>query len=311
MASVDLPSRWCSQARPSLWSLGEAIYWLVPMTLVAALYAPTAGELWRAWDVDPNYSHGPIVVVFSILLAAHLSRRRGEARSTFPVSDAAATVSRSDVLRGYARFALGFALHTVAIFVGSLLLDVVGLVFLLLGMLVVLGGADIRRAYGFPVLFLLFAAPLPVGWYQPGAIALQQVVSATSGHLLNMAGIATYREGYFLHLSEMSLEVGEACSGIRQLTAVVALAAAMGFLSGRGRWFRILLILSAIPIAVASNCLRVMITGILSHAFGRSWAEGFFHEAEGMVLVLFSALLMYALATLAGGRATPPEGAPS
>ena len=96
------------------------------------------------------------------------------------------------------------------------------------------------------------------------------------------------------------MSLGEACSGIRQLTAVVALAAALGFLSGRKGWLRWTLLIASVPIAVVSNCLRIMFTGVLAQAFGRRWAEGFFHEAEGMVLVLCSAGLLYGLAVLLG-----------
>lgn len=276
--------------------LGYVLFWLVPLALVATLYAPTAVELWRVWEVDPNYGHGSMVVVCSILLAAWTARRRAGSRT-----------SLSRPVGGLVRCLIGFALHIGALFIGNLLLDVVGLVYLLLGVLLVLGGPEARRAYSFPVLFLLFAAPLPIAWYQPVAILLQQVVGVVSGHLLNLAGIATYREGNMLHLADLSLEVGEACSGIRQLTAVVALAAAMGFLSGRERWFRGTLLVVSVPIAVASNCLRIMLTGVLAQTLGRKWAEGFFHEAEGMVLVLFSALFLYALANLLGGRAAGRE----
>lgn len=289
MASVD-----SGVAIPALARYGRqacvVIYWLLPLTLTAAIYAPTALELWRIWEVDPNYAHGSIVVVCSALLAVWIARRREDSRTS---------ISRPT--GGLVRCLIGFALHVGALFIGSLLLDVVGLVFLLLGLLDFLGGPETRKTYAFPVLFLLFAAPLPIAWYQPVAILLQRVVSVASGHLLNMCGIATYREGNMLHLADLSLEVGEACSGIRQLTAVVALAAAMSFLSGRGRWFRGTMLVASVPIAVASNCLRIMLTGVLAQSFGRKWAEGFFHEAEGMILVLFSAGLLYGLASILGG----------
>jgi exosortase len=275
-------------------AIGRLVATLVSAAVVAWIYVPTSLNLWALWQIDPNYSHGPIVVVVSLMMALSTLRRGRDSASDTP--SAQETFGSGQMIR----CVFGLMFHFVGLFIGSVVLDAVGLTFILMGLAATLGGPKALRQFRFPILFLLFAAPLPVGWYQPVAIVLQQIVSGVSTHLLNVVGVAAFREGYMIHLATMSLEVGEACSGLRQLTAIVALAAALGFFSGRGLIYRWTLAVAAVPIAVLSNCLRVLLTGIVCQTIGRQWAEGVFHELEGIALVGLSAILLYGLAVALG-----------
>jgi exosortase len=135
-------------------------------------------------------------------------------------------------------------------------------------------------------------APLPIGWYQPVATVLQQWVSAGSAYVLDLCGVAVFREGNRIHMSGYTLEVGEACSGIRQLTSVLALALAVGHFSSEKTWYRGTLAAVAIPLAIAANCLRVILVGLIFLGFGSKWAEGASHTLQGLALVGLAALLV-------------------
>ncbi|MCE9554116.1 MAG: exosortase-associated EpsI family protein [Planctomycetes bacterium] len=211
---------------PVRWNL-----WLglsLAASLVACLYAPLATTLIDAWSTDDNYTHGPLVVLAAVGLAVHALRRRAGG-----VSPPFLSTSRRDHAFGIAMAAVALLLHGVAWLLGFILLDVVSLVSLLLAGALTLGGRSLRRDLGLPILLLLFAAPLPVAWYQPLALGLQKIVSSLAATIFALGGLSVHREGYVIHLSGMSLEVGAACSGMRQLTAYLALGAVIGHLARR------------------------------------------------------------------------------
>jgi exosortase len=262
----------------------------LPAGLVGAIYATTFRDLAAAWDIDPNYSHGYAVPIVSLLFAWRIGQSFG-----WPTRS---EVQRRPWLLGLSALIVGLALHVAAQFVSNLFFDVVSLVCVLRGTILCLGGQSAARAFGFPVWFLIFMAPLPMAWYQPVAVLLQQIVSGISTWFLNVTTVPAFQEGFRIHLPGYTMEVGEACSGLRQLTAVVALAAAIGHLSGRRAWFGWTLAILSLPIAVLANGLRVMVSGHVMLLFGPEWAEGIYHTLEGMVLVAVAGALVAATAWL-------------
>ncbi len=184
----------------------------------------------------------------------------------------------------------------MASFLGLLLLDVVALVAILRGALLVLGGKSAVRAYGFACLFLIFMAPLPVAWYQPLAIRMQHLAVVISVATLGALGVPVFADGYVIRLPGHSLELVEACSGLRQLTAFLALAMAVGHLSGRAWWFNAVLAALSGVVALAANCLRVVVTVLVLLWAGPRWAEGTFHTLEGLVVVGLGLLMLVAVA---------------
>jgi exosortase len=79
--------------------------------------------------------------------------------------------------------------------------------------------------------------------------------------------------------------VAEACSGMRQLTGFLALTTAVAYLSGRGPWYRLTLVLSAVPIAMTANVVRVVVTGVIMDRFDPKYASGTFHTLEGLLMM--------------------------
>jgi exosortase len=100
------------------------------------------------------------------------------------------------------------------------------------------------------------------------------------------------REGNVLVLSNYSLEVVEACSGIRSLMSLIALAVAYGYLVEQRLWARITLVVLMVPIAVASNALRVVGAGVVTYFWGPQWAEGFFHFFQGWLIFVSAVACM-------------------
>ena len=106
------------------------------------------------------------------------------------------------------------------------------------------------------------------------------------------------REGNVLIMPNMSLEVVEACSGIRSLMSLLALAAGYGYLAERSTAVRWLLFLAMIPLAIISNGTRVMITALMANYIGPRAAEGFMHEFSGWVIFVVATALFLGLHSL-------------
>jgi exosortase len=135
--------------------------------------------------------------------------------------------------------------------------------------------------------------PIPAIIYNQITFPLQLLASRFATFWLELVQVPVLRDGNVLIMSNYSLEVVEACSGIRSLMALVALATAYGYLVEPRRWVRCALVILMVPTAIVSNAIRIMGAGVLAHRFGPSAAEGFLHEFSGWVIFLAAIVLMF------------------
>jgi exosortase len=168
------------------------------------------------------------------------------------------------------------------------------LVFLLAGLILYFFGWRHFRALLFPWAMLFFMIPIPAIIFNQVAFPLQFLAARLASFLLPLFGVPVLREGNVIHLPTHSLEVAEACSGIRSLMSLGALAVIYGFFLDNNNFRRVLLALASVPIAVAANGLRVMGTGLLGYYWDPEKAEGFFHTFSGWVIFVISLMLLFA-----------------
>src|SRR5579863_7253763 len=221
---------------------------VVLVAAVAALYAPVLKLLTWQWYNDPDYSHGFIVPLLSAYL---IWDRRDKLRQVARVPSAWGMV--------IVLFSLGL------LFLGSLGAELslarLSIVITLCGLVVYFAGGAMLRAMAFPIAFLLFAIPMPTLIYNEIVFPLQFIASKfATGVLETLNLFPIMREGNVLILPGMRLEVVEACSGIRSLMSLLALAAGYGYVVERSvpvRWF---MVLAMVPLAIVSNGMRIMIT---------------------------------------------------
>ncbi len=160
------------------------------------------------------------------------------------------------------------------------------------GLIVYFSGWAMLRAMAFPMGFLLFAIPIPVVVYNEIVFPLQFIASKFATWALETLNLfPIMREGNVLILPGMTLEVVEACSGIRSLMSLMALAAGFGYLVERSALARWILIVAMVPLAIISNGTRVMITAIMANYIGPKAAEGFMHEFSGWVIFVVATVL--------------------
>jgi len=256
--------------------------------LVVLLYWSTVGGLVKQWWTDSDYSHGFIVVIFAGYLLWH-GREHWKQTEIHPS------------IAGLPWIAVAMATLILGTFGAELFLARVSFVILLGGLVVYFLGWKMLRAVAAPWAVLFLMIPLPVIVFNEIALPLQFLASKLAGNTLDLMGVPALREGNVITLPSISLNVVEACSGIRSLMALITLAIFYGLLMEKKVWVRTLLVVLAIPLAVGINSLRIVGSGLLGQNFGKEYAEGFFHEFSGLVVfaaTLVALVLLHALAKL-------------
>jgi exosortase len=171
-------------------------------------------------------------------------------------------------------------------------------------------GWQVVRVLAFPLGFLVFMVPVPDSVLGMVSFPLQLLATKIAAGVIQFCSIPVYREGNMLYFVHTQLEVAEACSGIRSIMSLTMLSVIFAHLSGNGWWRKVLLIFSAIPIAMLANILRVSGTGILAHFFGDKVARGFLHEFSGVAIFVFGLLLLFLVFNLLNriGNSNPRPG---
>ncbi|HRI39461.1 MAG TPA: EpsI family protein, partial [Nitrospira sp.] len=184
----------------------------------------------------------------------------------------------------------------------------ISLVIILAGLVLLTCGKEYLRILSFPLAFLFFMIPLPAIVMNAIAFPLQIFAAKTAAFCLYNFGIPVLREGNVIVLAETTLEVAEACSGIRSLQALMALGTVYAYFSQSSFLRRGVLVVCSIPIAIAANAVRVSGTGVLAHYWGAEAAQGFYHTFEGWIVFVVAVLLLLVTGALlagTGSRAIP------
>ena len=249
--------------------------WLLILTALGLTYWQVAVRLVQAWIEDGNYSHGFLIVP----LAIYFAWERRERLKAAPI--------RGSWL-GLVVIA-GSVLVLIAGLLGAeLFLSRVSLIGTATGIVLYLFGWQHVRILVFPLAFLMLMVPIPAIIFNQIAFPLQLIASRVGEAAISGVGIPVLREGNVLHLASKTLEVAEACSGIRSLVSLITLGIVYGYFMDSRFWVRALIVFSAIPVAILANGARVAGTGMAAHWIGPEAAEGFFHEFSGWIVFIFA-----------------------
>ena len=261
---------------------------VVPWTILAALLGVLIYVYWNSldyrgakqfWD-NPKYSHGWLVPIFTVILLWMRHEPFG------PVSAAARWA-------GVGLLLSGLGLRLGATYYQSHVPEMVSFVPSVAGVFLLVGGWRMIRWAGPAVAFLIFMFPLP-GILDAKLLApLQKIATMASTYVLQTIGIPSYSEGNRIVIGEVQLGVVEACSGLRMLTIFVALAVAITLVTDRPLWERLVIVASAVPIALAVNIVRITVTGILHLTAGPELAEMVFHDLAGWFMMPMALGLLY------------------
>jgi exosortase len=252
---------------------------LILFGLAVLLYAGVLARLALQWWRDPNFSHGFFVPLISLWI---VWSRRNQLREL--------VIAPSNF--GLAFILLALLQMVVGVVGAEIFLARTSFVVLIGGLVLFFLGWKWLKAVVFPWLFLLVGIPLPAIVFNEIAFPLQLLASSLATALLRACDVPLLREGNIITLASVTLEVAEACSGIRSLVTLVTLALVYGYFLEKNLTRRIILAFSAIPIAIIANAFRIFGTGICAEYWDPSKAEGFFHEFSGWVVFVLSLFLL-------------------
>jgi exosortase len=253
---------------------------VVILASFALLYRNVIVKLVRDWATDDNYSHGFLIVPIALFLAWE---RRDKVLS-LPLRPS--YLGLVGVLGSVAVLAAG----TLGV---ELFLTRVSMIGVLASSIVFLFGWAHLRALVFPVAFLILMVPLPAIIFNQITFPLQLLASQAGEFGLASLHIPVLREGNIIVLARTKLEVVEACSGIRSLVSLLTLGIVYAYFIDKRAPVRWAIALSAVPVAIISNAMRITGTGVAAHYYGPEAAEGFFHSFSGwaVFVVAFVAML--------------------
>ncbi|WP_319550212.1 exosortase/archaeosortase family protein [Desulfogranum marinum] len=255
--------------------------WCVAIVLasVVLLYYHVFVSLFHDWRVNEDYSHGFFIPLISGYMIYGMRHELKE-MVVRPVN------------WGLAIFLLGLIQLYVATVGTEYFLQRTSLILVLFGCSLFLLGSQITKRLSAPIAYLVFMVPLPAIIWNKIAFPMQLFASAITERAVRSLGIPIFREGNILHLANTTLEVVNACSGLRSLMTMFALSAALTMFSSLSAGKNWMLFFAAAPIAMLANTLRLTGTAVLASRYGEEVAQGFLHDFSGMVVFVLGLALL-------------------
>ncbi len=241
-------------------------------------YWTTLLELVETWNREPDYSHGFLVLPVA-LYCLWLRRDSAPRGPVQPSLTGLALIALSMVMR-----IVGSLFYVDALEGWSILVWVAGSAMLL-------GGRHWLRWSLPAIAFLIFMVPLPYRVEQFVRWPLQRMATSASTVVLQSLGQPAFAEGNTILLGMHRLEIEEACSGLRILMGIIALSCAYVITARRGTATKILVVASAVPVALTANAARIVVTGLLYENVSSRAAATFSHDVAGWVMIPLAAML--------------------
>ena len=252
---------------------------LVLLAALVGLYYPVLTYLVHDWSTNDNYSHGFFIPLISGYMVYALREELGR-------------IAVRPANWGFIVLLAGLGQLYVARVGSEYFLQRTSLILVLLGMALFLWGRELTKKLLLPIGYLLFMVPIPAIIWNKIAFPMQLFSSAVTERVIQAIGLPVFREGNVLHLAQTTLEVVDACSGLRSLTTMFALAAALAWFSDFATWKKWLLFFAAAPVAIFANIVRLTATAGLASIYGEKVAQGFLHDFSGLFTFVFGLALL-------------------
>jgi exosortase len=244
------------------------------------LFFRTLSGLVSDWSSDPNFSHGFLIPVIFLYMVWY---KKDQLRK----------ISIQPSRIGLGIIILGLLVHVAANIGAELFMMRFSMVITLSGIIIYALGISMFKAVLIPVAYLILMIPIPAILWNQVAFPLQLLAAKLSAGMIAWIGSPVYREGNILHLAVTSLEVVDACSGLRSLTSLLALTGIFAYMAPLSVVKKWVLFFSAVPIAVAVNVIRLTVTAAMAVWISPDTAHGFLHDMSGLIIFGAALVLVY------------------
>ena len=260
-------------------TLATATLLSILLAIFIIAFFPVWKGLIKGWYNSEEHSHGFFIIPSSLFI---LWQKKNEL-SQIPIQPSKwglVLIIFSLFLYIFAHFA---EIRSVASFSMALLLP---------GVVIYLYGYSMLREILFPLSFLLFMIPIPAQIYSTLTIPLQLFVSKVSVGITHLFSIPVYRTGNVLHLPDRTLQVVQACSGLRSMMSLLALSAMFGYFTLRSNLLRSILFVSGIPAAIIVNIFRIVLIVLAFYYFNYDLVQGTVRTVFGMGIFVLALIII-------------------
>jgi exosortase D (VPLPA-CTERM-specific) len=264
---------------------------LIALVVATVVFGDALLELVKRWSAQEEYSHGFLIPVVSAWL---LWKRRDALIASFGRPSWA----------GPAILFLALAIHIIGEYSSIFILSHFAFILFLFGLALAAGGISLFKMTFVPIVFLIFAIPVPYFIEATLTLQLQLISSRLGVDVIQLFQIPVYLDGNIIDLGNYKLAVVEACSGLRYLFPLLSLSFLAAYLFQGSFWQRALIFLSGIPITIGMNGFRIGMVGVTVNYWGPQMADGVLHLFEGWIIFIACAGIliaeMFILARISG-----------
>ena len=267
-------------SRPRSFRIADAPAVVLVTAALAFSFAPNFESLVQRWERDPNYSFGFLVIPIALAIFWH---RRG-------LLDRARRAPR---WWGFIPLAVALGARVLFYDWNEQYLETALIPAVIACLALALGGWHLLGVAWPSIVFLFFMLPLPPSVNMILAYPLQRLATLGSVSVLQLTGLPVLAEGNVITVGAEPLEVAQACNGLSMLLTFVTLISALVILMPRPLWERLILLASAIPIALVTNIIRIVATAWCYHRFGHELGEKYTHDAADLAMPLIALALAF------------------
>lgn len=251
------------------------------LTLVTAIYYSTF--VWlseRFLEPDSYYSHGFLVPLITAFLIWQKRKRLN-------------TVSFEPSASGLMLLVSGLILQIAGVVLEVYLVSLFSLLMIIFGITFYLFGRKAGKEVSLPLVFLIFMVPIPMFIINHISFPMRQLVTGSAVFTLDKLGLPVTRKGFEIIFPNAILSVDTPCGGLRSLITFLALGFLFAYFLNRARKNKIVLFLMAIPIAFASNYLRIILLSLVAFIYGANTAtDGLVHDFSGIMVFVVGFMLL-------------------
>ena len=251
------------------------LIWLIIITTV--MYLGSLRWLFTSWITNETYSHGLLLLIVSIILIWQ-KRRILQKESA----------QKSPIL-----FIVGIAIYSIGQLIGAIFIITISLIPFILGIVLFFKGKEAMWAITFPVLFLIFAIPLPC--LESVTLTLQGISTVLVIHIAQFFGVYCSHGDCQIFINGMIFEITPACSGLNSIISLYAIITLLCYLITDPLTDRFILLASVLPLAILTNGFRIGVTLVISSRYGVDMGMKYFHDWGGIMFYIIALISIFTL----------------